>query len=98
MMLVLDHGRLAEARVAAGLSLREAARRLNVSKTTVVNAEQGHTSPSADLLGAMAALYGVSVDEFYRHGTDASRSAKSAPEDHPGRTAAGTRSATGADR
>ena len=53
------------ARIDAGFSLRGAARALGVSKTTVINSEQGETAPGGDLLGRMASVYGVPVDAFY---------------------------------
>lgn len=53
------------ARVAAGLSLREAARRLDASKATIINTERGDSAPRSDLLGRMAHVYGVGVERFF---------------------------------
>ena len=82
-MLVLNPERLKEARIRAGLSQREAADRLSVSRTTIVNAEQGHTSPSTEVLGAMASVYGVSPAELF-HDSDATE-----PPDSPQEVAGG---------
>lgn len=63
--------RLRAAREAAGVGQREAARRLQVSRTTLWTAETGESIPGGDLVGRMADLYGVSTDAFYVHETEA---------------------------
>ena len=52
------------ARKAAGLTMRQAADRLGISAAAVAQWESGATSPRAKYLLALAALYGVSVDEL----------------------------------
>lgn len=66
-MSTLSPEQIRAARLAAGLSLRGAATALGVSKTTIVNSENGETSPGSDLLGRMSGVYGVTVDAFYVH-------------------------------
>lgn len=64
-MTTLSPARIRAARLEAGLSLRGAARVLEVSKTTITNSERGETTPGGDLLGRMASAYRVPVDAFY---------------------------------
>ena len=52
------------ARVNAGFTQVEAADRLNISKSTLVNYELYRTTPDIETAQAMAALYGVSVDDI----------------------------------
>ena len=54
--------RIAILRRAAGLSQGELAQRLQVSTSAVGMYEQGRRVPSAELLVAMARLFGVTVD------------------------------------
>lgn len=71
MGMVLSPDRIREARKQADLSLREAARRIPASKTSLVNAEAGVTVPGGDLLGRMASTFGVPVDFFFTHAAEA---------------------------
>lgn len=52
------------ARVNAGFTQIEAAERLNISKGTLASYEMYRTKPDIDTAQAMAALYGVSVDDI----------------------------------
>ena len=54
--------RIKEARVAAGLSQKYVAATLGVAGPSVSNWESGKTTPTADNLAALSALFGVSVD------------------------------------
>ena len=49
---------LAAARVNAGLTQEEAARRIGISFRTVIRYEKGRAKPSAAMLERMAAAYG----------------------------------------
>lgn len=57
--------RLREARAAAGLSVRELARRINVSPSHVSQVERGISSYSVSMLYAVAKTVGVSIDSFF---------------------------------
>lgn len=52
------------ARLAAGMSVREAAKRLLVSDAAIYMWEAGQMNPRADRLPEIAAVYGVTVDEL----------------------------------
>lgn len=56
---------LRAARLAAGLSRDQVAARLGRALSTVQRYEEGRAKPSADVLGALAHLYGCRVDDFY---------------------------------
>lgn len=70
MMVVLNAGAIKAARNGAGLTLRQAAAILGVSKTTLINSEAGRTEPGSVLLGRMAQVYGVSINAFFDHPAD----------------------------
>ena len=55
---------LKAARVNAGLSQKEVAKALGVSNKTVHCWENGITSPRAEYIDALCALYGVSYDDL----------------------------------
>ncbi len=55
---------LKSARVNAGFTQKEAAKRLNVSNKTLGNWESGASFPKADKIAAMCALYGISYDNL----------------------------------
>jgi transcriptional regulator with XRE-family HTH domain len=61
-------GRLREKRVERGLSLRELARRLDVSPSLVSQIETGKIQPSVRTLYAMAGTLGVSLDDVFAAG------------------------------
>lgn len=61
----LSPERIKAARIAAGLSLRGAARLVQASKATLINTERGDSAPRSDLLGRMARVYGVGVERFF---------------------------------
>ncbi len=65
--------RLREARVAAGLSQGQVAKRLNVHRPTVTEIEAGRRKVSTDELRQFADLYGVSKD-WLVDGADSSES------------------------
>ena len=54
------------ARKAAGLTLCQVAEHLGITDAAVAQWESGATSPRAKYLPALAALYGVSVDELLK--------------------------------
>lgn len=55
-------------REAAGFTVGEAARRLNVAGPSYSNWESGKFFPTADKLPAIAALFGCSIDELFKEG------------------------------
>ena len=55
---------LKAARVNAGLTQEEVAEALNKSKNTIRNYEQGRSMPDIETGKAIAALYGLSVDDL----------------------------------
>jgi putative transcriptional regulator len=57
-----------EHREQSGLSQEALARRLGVSRQTIVNIEQGRSEPRVLLALAIAAVLGVAVHELFRKG------------------------------
>ncbi len=57
---------LKEARLQAGLALREVARQLSVSPSFVSQIENGKSQPSVATLYALATLLGVSIDALFQ--------------------------------
>ena len=57
--------RLKSVRLSSGLTLREMARRVNVSPSFVSQIENGKAQPSVATLYAFSKLLGVSIDEFF---------------------------------
>ncbi len=55
---------LKAARVNKGLTQEDVAKALKKSKTTIVNYENGKSSPGIETGKALAALYGCSVDDL----------------------------------
>lgn len=55
---------LKAARVNAGLSQKEAAKKLNVSNKTLHSWESGKTFPAAHKIDALCDLYGISYDNI----------------------------------
>lgn len=53
---------LAAARVNAGMTQEDAARRMKVSKTTIVNWEKGKIIPGISQLRMLSSLYKIPVD------------------------------------
>ena len=56
--------KLNAARVNAGLTQEDVAKRLGKSKNTIVSWEKGKSSPDIETGKALAKLYGVSVNEI----------------------------------
>ena len=56
--------KLNAARVNAGFTQEEVAKRLGKSKNTIVNWEKGNSAPDINVGKALANLYGVSVDDL----------------------------------
>lgn len=56
---------LKAARVNAGLTQKEAAKALNISKNTIANYEKYRTKPDIDTAKNMAELYRVSIDDIF---------------------------------
>lgn len=65
--------RLREQRLERGLSLRELARRLEVSPSLVSQIETGKVQPSVRTLYAIAGELGISLDDVFPSGTGAAR-------------------------
>lgn len=55
---------LAAARVNAGLTQKQAAENLNVSRETVCKWENGKVSPTADKIDAICTLYRIAYDNL----------------------------------
>lgn len=55
---------LKAARVNKGLTQEEVAKKLKKSKNTIVNYENGKSTPDIETGKALAALYGLSVDDL----------------------------------
>lgn len=55
---------LASARVNAGLTQEMVAKRMNVSKVTIISWEKGRVKPSLANLEMLARIYGISIDDF----------------------------------
>ena len=53
--------RLRNARISAGLTVRQLAAEAGLSHTTVVRSEQGHTTPTVSTLQALSEALGVSM-------------------------------------
>jgi transcriptional regulator with XRE-family HTH domain len=71
--------RLRDAREASGLSLRELARRLEISPSALSQIETGKSRPSVRTLYAVVSELGISLDELFgHHGSEAGEPA-SAP-------------------
>lgn len=60
----------ATARIKAGMSQTEAARRLGVDQSTVSYWETGKKTPRASKLARLAELYGCTIDELFGRGRD----------------------------
>ncbi len=58
----------AEARKKAGLTVSEAAKRLNVTISAVCQWESGNTFPEAKRLAEIAKVYKTTVDELLKEG------------------------------
>ena len=55
---------LKAARVNAGLTQREAAKKLKISKGTIASYENYKTKPDIEMAGKIADLYGTTVDSI----------------------------------
>lgn len=55
---------LKAARVNCGLTQKEAAERLEISRNTLIKWENGNSSPRVDQLSSICRLYGLSADEI----------------------------------
>ncbi len=53
-------------RMTAGLDTDEAVEQLKISKSTFYKLEQGHGSPSPQLIARMARVYQCTTDEIFR--------------------------------
>lgn len=65
MPLTFSPERAKEARKRADLGQRQAARLLGLARQTILNAENGDSTPGGDTLARMADLYGVEVGFFF---------------------------------
>jgi transcriptional regulator with XRE-family HTH domain len=57
--------RLALARQRLGLTQERLAERIGRTRASIANYEIGHNPPSADVIGALAHVLGVSIDSLY---------------------------------
>lgn len=57
----------AKAREAAGLTIAEAARKLEITPAAIYQWESGQTFPDAKRLASIAEVYGVTVDYLLRN-------------------------------
>ena len=65
-----DPDKIRAARITAGLTITAAHEAADISKTALINIEQGRvTNPRSDILGRLANVYGVTVDSLYRKDT-----------------------------
>lgn len=87
---------LRKARLAAGYTQREAARVLDVSRTTLFNAETGESTPGADLLARIAHLYGVEIGSLFAHEADDATSSAAHGNDQAPTASSARESAAGA--
>lgn len=71
--------RLRDARVAAGLSLRELARQLGVSPSFVSQMENGKSQPSVATLYSLSRLLDTSIDALFHDSGEASASSPPVP-------------------
>lgn len=55
---------LKAARVNAGLTQKQVAEMLNISKNTVINYEKYRTTPDVETSKTLAALYGLTVNDI----------------------------------
>ena len=59
---------LAAARVNAGLTQKEVAQKLKISKNTLISWEKGNTEPKASQSYTLSKLYNIPLDNiFFRH-------------------------------
>lgn len=64
---MIDPDKIRGARKARGLSIEAACDAADISKTALINIEQGRVpDPSSARLGRLARVYGVTVDSLYR--------------------------------
>ena len=56
--------KLKAARVNAELTLEQAAKKLGITKNTLISYEKYRTTPNMEMGAAMASLYGVQVDDL----------------------------------
>lgn len=73
--------KLNAARVNAGFTQEEVAKRLGKSKNTIVNWEKGNSAPDINTGKALATLYGVSVDDLIFLPNDCTLSTADGEED-----------------
>lgn len=60
---------LKAARVNAGLSQKDSAKKLGISRQTLINYEAGTTIPNWDRVKKMEALYGIPADHIFFRST-----------------------------
>lgn len=72
--LEFSSDRLRQARQHAGLTMEQAAATAGCALRTLSRAERGEGMPGAQLLGTLADVYAVSVDDFF-HRSDSHTSA-----------------------
>lgn len=62
--MILAELHLKAARVNAGLTQKQVAEMLNISKNTVINYEKYRTTPDVETSKTLAALYGLTVNDI----------------------------------
>lgn len=68
---VISPTRIRQARLQAGLTLQRASQEIPAAQGGLVNYETGRSKPGADLIGRMAAAYGVTPGYFFIHTPEA---------------------------
>lgn len=63
------------ARLAEGISQREASERVGVTPSTVKNIESGRHEPRVELAARLAAVYGVRIESLFVHEPNAATAA-----------------------
>lgn len=58
-------------RESAGMTQAEVARRIGVTRQTLIAIEQGKYSPSLELAFQVSRLFGVAIDDLFQYPTDA---------------------------
>ncbi len=90
--LVFSPQRLRSARITSRQTLEQAAATAGVAVRTLSRAELGEGTPGANVLGALAGVYDVPVDEFF-HVDDCATSASAGVETGDGPESAKKRAA-----
>lgn len=86
-MSAFDHHAVANARASAGMSQRDLAQAVGVSRATIQNTESRASTPSADIVARIAEATGWPINAFFTsesEGRDASTAKQRVAADHIG--------------